>query len=438
MAMMRAHRMTPLRHRSFRRFLFGHFVSLVGDNIYFLALPWAAIEQGARPDVVGLLLAAAAIPRVAVMLGGGVVVDRVGSRLVMLTSDGVRTAVMVAAALIAFAGVGGVPGLFVIAVLFGIVDGFFAPAVGALVPALVAGDELAAGNGLRILAVRTAGLIGPPLSGVLVAAGSIGWAFLANAATFVASFSAMWSVRIAPAGAVVGTDRRFWPELFSGLKYVARSRALVTLLLVGTLASVGFSGSANVGLPLLVERAGWRAGGLGLLMGGLGAGEVLGAALLSLRAVPRAGSGAVLLAATAGQMICTGLTPFAGGLAATVAVQVGLGCASTVAGTSMITLLQTLAPREMLGRFTSLIYVSLWGLIPLAYALSGAVVGWFGLTSLFVVGAVIQVIGLALGLSSARVRSAQLPSAVEVSRLDGSDRRRPGQTASQAASSEVV
>ena len=57
------------------RWLVAYAASAVGDNVYFLALGWAA-QQVAAPAQVGLVMAAGAVPRAVLMLGGGVLADR--------------------------------------------------------------------------------------------------------------------------------------------------------------------------------------------------------------------------------------------------------------------------------------------------------------------------------------------------------------------------
>jgi len=405
----------PLRNRAFRVFLFGHFVSLVGDQLYFLALPWAAIQAGASGAVVGLLLAVAAAPRAVLMLGGGVVVDRLGGRRVMLASDALRGVVTLAAAVAAFAGIGGLVGLFVVAAFFGAVDAFFHPARGAFLPALVRREQLPAANGLRTLAVRVAEFVGPPLSGLVLAAGGLGWVFLLDAATFVVSFAAVRAIAVdAAAGAPTARGARvgsFWGELAGGLRYAAGNRFLAALLVFSTLANAGFTGPTNVGLPLLARQAGWGAAGLGLVLGALGAGAATGAALLGFGLLPGAGTGRLLLAATAGQALCTALTPYAGGLPTTAAVQAGMGFALTVAGSSAFSLLQAGTDPDKLGRATSLMFLATMGLTPVTYAAAGTLANSAGPHPLFLTGALIQAVSVVLGASSARLRTAHLPTA---------------------------
>ncbi|MEJ5946923.1 hypothetical protein WDZ17_16635, partial [Pseudokineococcus basanitobsidens] len=61
------------------RWIAGLFLSLLGDQVFFIALAWTA-TQVASPAVAGLVVAAGAVPRAVLMLGGGALADRAGPR----------------------------------------------------------------------------------------------------------------------------------------------------------------------------------------------------------------------------------------------------------------------------------------------------------------------------------------------------------------------
>ncbi len=71
---------------------------MVGDMVFYLALSWAAVQNGTRPAQAGLVTAVSAVPRALLMLGGGVVADRFGPRKVVIGSDAVRCATVLAVA----------------------------------------------------------------------------------------------------------------------------------------------------------------------------------------------------------------------------------------------------------------------------------------------------------------------------------------------------
>lgn len=118
------------------RWLGAYTSSAIGDNVYYIALSWAAVQAG-TPAQAGLVSAASAVPRALLMLGGGVVADRFGPRRVVVGSGAVRCALVLTAAGLLLATSPGLWALGAVAVLFGVVDAVFLPAAGAL-PALLA------------------------------------------------------------------------------------------------------------------------------------------------------------------------------------------------------------------------------------------------------------------------------------------------------------
>lgn len=158
------------------RWLAAYAASLIGDGIYFLALGWAA-AQVAGPAEVGLVMAAGAVPRALLMLGGGVVADRFGPRPVVISSDAVRCAVVLALALVVALAAPGLWVLILVALVFGAVDALFMPAVGALPPRIAGPGQLVRVQGLRSLAERVGHTAGPPVAGLAMGLGGPAAAF---------------------------------------------------------------------------------------------------------------------------------------------------------------------------------------------------------------------------------------------------------------------
>ncbi|MEU2714066.1 MFS transporter [Streptomyces sp. NPDC007205] len=187
----------PQAHRdpNVRRWLAAYTSSMLGDNVYYLALSWAAVRAG-TPAQAGLVMSASALPRAVLMLGGGVVADRFGPRRVVIGSDAVRcAAVLAVAALLSLTRPGLWP-LALLALVFGTVDAVFMPAVGALPARLTEKDQLARVQGMRGLAIRLSSVVGAPLGGLGVALGGAAAAF-ALAGLFIAvSVPLLLSVRI--------------------------------------------------------------------------------------------------------------------------------------------------------------------------------------------------------------------------------------------------
>lgn len=86
-----------LRQRNVQRWVFGQGASLLGDQVFYVAMGWAAV-RAAEPGVAGLIIALAAAPRTALILVGGVIADRLGALRVLIYSDAARLGVMLLAA----------------------------------------------------------------------------------------------------------------------------------------------------------------------------------------------------------------------------------------------------------------------------------------------------------------------------------------------------
>ncbi|MFE7121102.1 MFS transporter [Streptomyces sp. NPDC057654] len=397
------------------RWLAAYVASLLGDTVYFVALSWAATQSGG-PSQVGLVLAIGAVPRAVLMLGGGVVADRLGPRRVVIGSDLVRCVVILAAAgLLAFTA----PGLWAlaaIALVFGAVDALFMPAVGALPPRITAPGQLARVQGMRGMASRTALIAGAPLGGMAVAFGGSAAAFAVAGAFFAGSLALLLAVRVAPlptdaiGEAVTGKAATTpWRDLADGLRYIRRHRLLAPLVVAMAVGELGFTGPMNVGLALLVQERGWGASGLGWIIAGFGLGAGGAALLVAVRRrLGRAGllfscfmaAGAVAVAALA----------YVPTLAAAVAAGVAVGLTAGLSGTLNNALIQTEADPAHLGRVTSVAMLFTVGTAPLAYPLTGAAVGVWGPAPVFAASAAVIVTGAAIGLLTPPLRRAELPS----------------------------
>ncbi|MEU4152294.1 MFS transporter [Streptomyces sp. NPDC026659] len=177
------------------RWLGAYASSMVGDNVFYLALSWAAVRAGS-PAEAGVVVSVSALPRAVLMLGGGVVADRFGPRRVVIGSDTVRCVAVLAVAALLFLAHPGLWPLAALALLFGAVDAVFVPAVGALPARITGTDQLTRVQGMRGLANRFASVVGAPLGGLGIALGGAATAFGLAGALIAISVPLLVSVRI--------------------------------------------------------------------------------------------------------------------------------------------------------------------------------------------------------------------------------------------------
>ncbi|MFD9006029.1 MFS transporter [Streptomyces sp. NPDC059582] len=428
---------------------------MVGDNVYYLALSWAAVQAG-TPSQAGLVMAVSAVPRALLMLGGGVVADRFGPRRVVIGSDAVRCAAVLAVAAVLFAAGPGLWPLVVLAVVFGIVDAVFMPAVGALPARVTSRDQLARVQGMRGLAIRFANVVGAPLGGLGVALGGAAGAFGLAGLLIAVSVPLLVSVRMrdltTDAGAegdagvpgasgaasssgasdAIGASGATgvlgapdpdqgstvvqeavppgspWRDLRDGLRYIRRHRVLAPLLVAIALGELGFVGPLNVGLTLLADQRGWGASGMGAVLAGFGAGAGIAGLLLTVRGrLPHAAR--VAAAAILCGSVAIGALAFVPSLPAAVGVALLVGLLAGLSGALCGALLQTQTEPAYLGRVSSVAGTVSLGLVPLSMPVSAAAIGWCGTGPVFVTSAAVCGLGGVVVLCSGALRRAQLP-----------------------------
>jgi len=407
-----------LRIRDFRLLFTGEGVSLLGDQFYFIALPWLVLQLSASTVVLGAVLALQGVPRAAFMLVGGAVSDRFSPRRVMIGSNVARLTLVALLGALVLGGAVHTWMLFVVAAAYGVADGFFYPAQSAIVPVLAATDQLSAANAFVQGLDQVAQAVGPVLAGLLIASlargrvglEGVGIALAIDAATFVVSIASLTLMRVdarAPRrgvvelvdGTVVGpvaegqadaAPSALWDSIKEGLSYMWADPLLRVLLLLILAVNFLAVGPLLVGVPALADqRLPGGAQAYGAIMSAFGGGSLAGLAVAGVvRRPPARLIGHVLLGVCALFGVGIAVLGFAQSLAAALVPAAFMGFAAGYLMVSFFTWVQARTPQRLMGRMMSLIIFASVGLVPVSQALSGAVASW-SVTGLFVIAAVL-------------------------------------------------
>jgi len=257
----------PLAVRNFRLLWVGETVSVLGDQFYFVALPWLALQLTGSGLALGSVLMTAAIPRAALMLAGGAATDRFSSRTVMLVSNVMRCLIVSMLTVLVFAHTARIWHLYALAAAFGTFDAFFYPAYIAMVPSLLEPAQLAAGNSLMQGSVQLTGLVGPAAAGVVIGGAGLAAAFGVDAASFVVSV-AMLALIATGTAAAAARQGPLIASIREGISYALAHPTIRSLLVAYAMMNLFLTGPFMVGTPLLARQRfalfqlwRWSAGG---------------------------------------------------------------------------------------------------------------------------------------------------------------------------------
>lgn len=384
------------RHRNFRLFFAGQFVSLTGTWMQNVAEAWLVYRLTQSSAALGSVRFAALAPIFVLALVGGDWADRADRRKILLGTQATAMLLAFALAALCLTGTVQVWHIVALATLLGITSALDVPTRQSFLSDMVPKDDLPNAIGLHSSMFHLARVVGPTAAGVVLAAVGEGWCFFLNGVSFLAVLASLAAMRVAPRP-VVHDRPPFLTRLREGLEYAWRTREIRQVLALIALGSL-FGSSYLVLMPVFasdVLRSG--AGGFGLLMTAAGAGSLAGALVLTLRKDPaglwrlRARSSLLFGAA----LVCFALSS-AFWLSAALLVPVGFGMILFMATSN--TLLQTLAPDALRGRIMALFSMMFMGVAPFGALLAGFLAESLGAqTTVALCGAACLLGSLALG-----------------------------------------
>ena len=154
-------------YKGYRLFWISNAIFVLGATAFPIALAVTVLDAGGNASSLGLILGARIMSSVVFAPFAGVWTDRLPRKLVMITADFFRAAIVTS---MVFLSAPTLPHIYLgLAVFFmGVGDAFGAAAAGAIIPSLVPDEKLPAANVARSIVVRSATIIGPGIGGVSV------------------------------------------------------------------------------------------------------------------------------------------------------------------------------------------------------------------------------------------------------------------------------
>lgn len=277
-----------LRGCNYRTWALGAAVSNVGTWMQRIAQDWLVLTQLTDNNAtsVGIVMALQFGPQALLVPLTGFAADRFDRRKLLFATQAAMGLLALGLGLLTVTGLVELWHVYVFALLLGCVTAFDAPARQTFVSDLVEEHDLANAVALNSTSFNAARMVGPAVAGVLIASVGTGWAFLANAASFV---PVLVSLALLRAAELRPNQRASSAKsgMADGFRYVWRRPDLKAILLMMFLI-----GTFGLNFPIFISTMSVSvfnqgAGSYGLLTSMMAVGSVTGALLSARRASPR-------------------------------------------------------------------------------------------------------------------------------------------------------
>jgi MFS family permease len=367
--------------RSFRWLLASAIVNNAGDGVALAAGPLLVASQTRDPFLVSMALLSEYLPVLLFGVLGGAIADRVDRRRMVVLVNLLRSLVL--AALVATIVTGNVNIVAVLVALFllGTAETFADAASSALLPGLVAREDLGIANArMNGAFLLTNQLLLPPVGAFLFAVG-MALPFATNAAAF--ALGALLVSRVATSARErTGEGSGLRAEMVEGIRWLVAHPPMRTLALTIFTFNVTYGAAWSTLVLYAGDRLGMNEVGFGLLTTAIAIGGVVG--IVSYGRLERRFSLADIM--RVGLLIET-FTHLSLALTTSAAVALGtlvvFGAHAFVWGTTSTVVRQRAVPDELLGRVGGVYRVAIMGGLVIGAPIGGLLARTFGITAPF-------------------------------------------------------
>ncbi|MCW2700311.1 MAG: Fucose permease [Blastococcus sp.] len=271
------HRMfRSLTQRNYRRYFIGHTSSVVGTWMQRIGQDWLVLELSDSAVALGISLLCQFLPVLLLGVWGGVIVDRVDTRRLLIATQTAQAVLAAVLAVVTLTDAVTLPVVYALALGLGVVTVFDSPARQSFVAELVDTDDIVNAQSLNSTINNLGRLAGPALAGLLIVLTGVGVTFVINAVSFVAVLISLVGMDVAALRPRVLTVRGPGQGR-EGLRYVWRDPVLRATVLLVAVISV-FGQNFRVVFPILATDVfHGDANTYGWLTAALGVGAVAGA-----------------------------------------------------------------------------------------------------------------------------------------------------------------
>jgi len=269
-----------LHHRRFRLLWAGLLISIAGSQMQLWALFWHIRTLTDQPIALGAVGLARILPVIVFSLIGGAVADSLNRRRILFLTQTGMAIVAFALGWLTLAGHIDLWHIYLLTALQAVAQAFDGPARQALVPNLVPAHDLPNAFSLNSIANQTGSIIGPALSGFVIAAGGLAYVYIINAISFLAvivALIAMGPVEQQQQSTATRKPTVSFPAIAEGVRFILGQPLILSTMILDFFAT--FFSSANTLMPIIARDV---LGVGAVAYGWLSAAQAIGAMIAAL------------------------------------------------------------------------------------------------------------------------------------------------------------
>ena len=270
-----------LKNRKFLLLWLGLMVSIAGTQMQVAAIHWHIRELTGMPDPLALggIGLARILPVIVFSVFGGVFADTYNRRVILFITQTGMALTALGLAVLTFSGQTQIWHIYLLTALQAAAMAFDSPARQAIVPNIVPARDLPNAFSLNSIAFNVGAVLGPVLSGIIIATIGQGYTYLFNAISFLGVILALLAIGPIPQD-VRSVGGVSFSVIMEGFRFIFSRKIILSTMVMDFFAT--FFAAANTMLPIIARDI-LKVGevGYGLLGAASSSGSVLAAFIVS-------------------------------------------------------------------------------------------------------------------------------------------------------------
>ena len=390
---MKLHLPPALSHRRYFYLWLGLLISISGSQMQLAALQWhiRTLTGVPNPLALGGIGLARILPIVVFSFLGGPFADTFNRRWIIFITQSALALIALALAILTYTGHITIWHIYALTALQAVASAFDAPARQALIPNIVPKEDLPNAFSMSSIAMNTGSIIGPALSGIVIATLGQGYTYLFNAISFLAVILAL--VLMGP----VQQDMRKAPginfrAMADGVRFIFAKPIILSTMVTDFVAT--FFASANTMMPIVAKDI-LKVGeiGYGWLSSAQSIGSVAAGLIFSQLSFVKK-QGRIFIFAVIVFGLATILFGASGTFTLAMLALMVIGASDTVSTIIRNTIRQLNTPDHIRGRMTAINQIFFQGGPQLGEVESGIVATLFGVPAMIISGGVGCIVGI--------------------------------------------